>query len=193
MESRDDCEREYDFILILTGVTELSQHVVDSLFEAGCDDGTISLQWGRVIITFSRTAPSLNAAILSAIRDVRNAGIGADVLRIDDCSLVTQAEIARRIDRSRQQVHQYIAGVRGPGKFPSPACNLTDGVPLWYWCEVAYWLRQNNVIRQDMALEAQEIAMINAALELKHLRKIDPEKSEEILRSLEDEPASRGA
>jgi hypothetical protein len=191
MASRGDCDREYDFILILTGVTELSQHVVDSLFEAGCDDGTISLQWGRVIITFSRTAPSLYAALLSAIRDVRSAGIGADVLRIDDCSLVTQAEIARKIDRSRQQVHQYITGVRGPGNFPPPACNLTDGVPLWYWCEVAYWLRQNDMIRQDAALQAQEIAMINAVLELKHLRKIDPEKSEEILRSLEEEPVNQ--
>ena len=121
------------------------------------------------------------------------AGIGADVLRVDVCSLVTQAEIARRIGRSRQLVHQYMSGIRGPGTFPAPACNITVGASLWSWCEVAHWLRQNDMISHDAATEAQEVALINAALEMRYHRQLDPKLSAEILRSLSDEPSSLSA
>ena len=161
---------------------------MDALFESGCDDGTISMQSGRVCITFSRVGSSLRNAILGAIGDVRNAGIGADVLRIDECNLVTQSEIARKIDRSRQQVHQYVTGERGTGNLPPPSCHITDGVPLWSWCEVAHWLKENDIIRPDVANEAQEIALMNAVLEMRHLRQKEPEMCEEILQSLADEP-----
>ena len=184
---RIECEPEHDFALILSGITELTPEVQDALFEAGCDDATISVRAGRVYLTFSRNSRSLKDAILTAIQDVKNARVGADVLRVDVCNLVTQADIARKIGRSRQLVHQYIAGVRGPGRFPAPACKITDGVPLWYWCEVAYWLRQNDMISHDAATEAQEVALINTVLEMRYHQKLDPKLSEEILRSLADE------
>ncbi len=75
-------EREYDFALILTGVHELTAEVEDALFEAGCDDSTLSVQYGCIYMEFSRTATSLKDAILSAIRDVRKANIGAEVARL---------------------------------------------------------------------------------------------------------------
>ena len=124
---------------------------------------------------------------------MKSARVGADVLRVDVCNLVTQADIARKIGRSRQLVHQYIGGIRGPGNFPAPACNFTEGVPLWYWYEVAYWLRQNDMISHDAATEAQGVALINAILEMRYHRKLDPELSEEILRSLADKPSSANA
>ena len=34
------CEREYDFALVVQGVPELSEDVINRLFEAGCDDAT---------------------------------------------------------------------------------------------------------------------------------------------------------
>src|SRR5438128_2847676 len=102
METEKACEREHDFALVLTGISDLTAEVEDALFKAGCDDATLSIRVGRVYLTFSRTAPTLKDAIFSAIRNVRDAGIGADVLRIDECDLVTQAEIARRINRPRQ-------------------------------------------------------------------------------------------
>src|SRR5208337_3869719 len=118
---RNECEPEHDFALILSGITELTPEVQDALFEAGCEDGTISVRAGRVYLTFSRNSRSLKDAILTAIQDVKCARVGADVLRVDVCNLVTQADIARKIGRSRQLVHQYIAGIRGPGNFPAPA------------------------------------------------------------------------
>ena len=184
METTKACEREHDFALVLTGITELTPEAENALFEAGCDDATISVRSGRVFLTFSRTAPTLPDAIISAIQDVRRAGVGAEVLRVDYCNLVTQADIARKIGRSRQLVHQYITGARGPGGFPAPACNITDDSPLWFWCEVAYWLWQNDMIREDVLREAEEVAVINSVLEFEYQRQLKPDRTEEIRRAV---------
>jgi hypothetical protein len=185
MNDNRTCEREYDFALALAGVTELTPEIEDALFEAGCDDATPSVRFGRVYLTFSRTAPTLQEAIFSAMRDVKKAAVGADVLRIDTCDLVTQADIGRRIGRSRQLVHQYITGERGPKGFPPPVCHIADESPLWMWCEVAYWLRQNDMIKEDDLREARLVAMINNVLELKHQRRLDPQLAEEVLKSVD--------
>jgi len=186
MKPRKACRCEHDFTLVLTGIAELNSEVEDSLFNAGCDDATISVRSGRVYMTFARTADSLKDAILSAIRSVRKAGIGADVLRVDVCNLVSQADIARRIGRSRQLVSQYIAGTRGPGGFPPPACDVTDDYPLWYWCEVAHWLWENDMIKEDVLREAHDVAVINCVLELQYQKHLDPELTEEVTRFIED-------
>jgi len=174
------CEREYDFGLILDGAKELTAEIEDGLFKAGCDDATLSVQYGYVYMEFSRSALSLKDAILSAIRDVRKARVGVDVWRVDECNLVTPAEIARRIKKSRQLVHQYITGHRGPGGFPSPECNLTDGAPLWAWCAVSYWLVQNDMIRAEELENAEAVDTINGALEMAHQRLRNPKLFDEI-------------
>src|SRR5262245_33166912 len=49
------CESEHDFVLILDGISDLAPAMEDALYEAGCDDATISVRAGRVYLTFSRT------------------------------------------------------------------------------------------------------------------------------------------
>ncbi len=178
------CSTEYDFALVLSGVANLDPPVMDALFEAGCDDATPSLRSGIVYMTFSRLAPNLKNAILTAIRDVNRARIGAEVLRVDSCSLVTMAEIARRIHRSRQLVHQFMTGKRGPGGFPPPSCQISDSTSLWAWCEVAYWLRRHNMIREEELMEARYIDVINCVLEYQRQRKENLGLTEEVLESL---------
>lgn len=162
------CEQEYEFSLILSGVSELTTEVEDALFESGCDDATLSIQHGAARLEFSRTAPSFKDAILTAIHDVCHAGHGIGVVQVDECNLVTQAEIARRIGRSRQLVSQYIMGMRGPGHFPPPTCHLSETTPLWRWCEVSFWLSQNDMIRPDMLMEAEVVSIVNNALDRRH-------------------------
>jgi hypothetical protein len=178
------CEREYDFALIVDGIPELTEDVMTALFEAGCDDATPSVQYGLLYLEFSRSAPSLQEAILSAIRDVHKSGIPAKVLRIDECNLVTAAEIARRMGRSRQLVHQYITGQRGPGGFPAPECHLSDQSPLWAWCAVSYWLVQNNLIRHEALQHAEVVYAINTVLEQHHWH--NPKLIEEVSRELQE-------
>jgi hypothetical protein len=174
---------EYDFTLILTDdIRDFTDETVDALCEAGCDDATIAQRYGRIYVTFSRDAESLASAIVSAIEDVRKASICAGVMRVDNCNLVTQAEIARRLDRPRQAVGQYISGERGPGSFPPPACNIVEGQPLWYWCEVSHWLSRHNMISATVNQEAQEVSVINTILELGHLKGIAPELTQRLLK-----------
>jgi hypothetical protein len=180
MKTRKTGEREYEFVLVLTGLSDLTRKVEDALFEAGCDDATLSVRFGRVYLTFSRTAATPKDAILSAIQNVRKAKIGADVLRVDPCDLVTQAEIARRIGRPRQVVHQIISGERGPGGFPPPVCHISEESPLWRWCEAAYWLRQNDMIKDDVLLAAEHVAVINTLLDLQHQKQRHPKLIEEV-------------
>ncbi len=182
--SHAPCEFEHDFTLVLTGVTELTPEVADALLAAGCDDGTLSMRSGRPFITFSRRAASIKDAILTSIENVRNASIGADVLRVDYCNLVTQADIARKIGRTRQLVHQYITGNRGPGGFPAPACGIVEDVPLWYWCEVAHWLWQNDMVKEAVLRDAEEVEIINNVLELQRQRTENPKIAQEIIDSV---------
>ena len=178
-------EREYDFALVMDGVAELTTEVEDALFEAGCDDATFSIQYGRLYAEFSRAAASLKDAIFSAIRDIRAARIGAVVLRIDECDLVTPSEIARRMGRSRQLVFQYVNGQRGPGGFPPPECHLSEGAPLWAWCAVSQWLAQNNLIRPDEGWRAEVIAAINNSLEAARQQGRNPALVKEIARAVQ--------
>ena len=70
-------ETEHEFMLTLDGVSDLDDEAVDALYEAGCDDSTIMTQAGRVMMTITRTAPTMKDAIVGAIRDVQRANIGA--------------------------------------------------------------------------------------------------------------------
>jgi len=162
---------EYDFTLVLTDdICDFTDDQVDALYDAGCDDATIAQRYGRVFVTFTREAKSLAIAVISAINDIRKANIGADVLRVDCNDLVTQAEIARRADTTRQAIAQYISGSRGPGSFPPPVYNLDNGQLIWCWCDVANWLFQQGMVDESVKQDAEDIAAINSLLEQKHCR-----------------------
>lgn len=172
---RSDCSREFDFALVLDGLNDLTDDVMDRLFKAGCDDATFSLRYGRVFAEFSRNATSYSEAVLSAIRDVRRASVGADLLRVNECDLVTAADIARRIERSRQLVSQYIKGERGPGNFPPPECWISDEQPLWAWCAVSHWLVENQLVRAEVHEQARFAWVVNEWLSAQRSRAENPE------------------
>jgi hypothetical protein len=65
---------KYEFTLILAESLELTEDLADALFAAGCDDGTPGTCHGVFSIDFHRQAVSIEAAIRSAIADVRTAG-----------------------------------------------------------------------------------------------------------------------
>jgi hypothetical protein len=74
---------KYDFTLILAESLELTDGIADALFEAGCDDGTPGTCNGVFSIDFHREAASLEAAIRSAIENVRTAGYGVTRVEIE--------------------------------------------------------------------------------------------------------------
>jgi hypothetical protein len=95
-------ETEHEFTLILDGITDFTPSIMDALFEAGCDDATISKQGDVVLMDFDRSAPNMREAVISAIADVQKAGI--KVARVDEAALDPSAN---------QNEAPFIAAVNG--------------------------------------------------------------------------------
>ena len=66
--------QSHEFTLILS-VEEVTDDQCNALYEAGCDDGTVSTSERVTRIDFCRDAPKLEEAIRSAIGNVNAAGL----------------------------------------------------------------------------------------------------------------------
>lgn len=73
--------KTFEFQLILDGVDCSDVSMADTLYKAGCDDGTLFSSGGEVAVGFSREALTLEEAVRSAIADVTRAGFS--VSRVD--------------------------------------------------------------------------------------------------------------
>jgi hypothetical protein len=62
---------------------------------------------------------------------------------------------------------------------------IYDGSPVWYWCEVAYRLWENNMIRESVLRDAEEIDVINSVLEMEYQRKTRPDLTAEVVRAVQ--------
>ena len=71
----------HHFALIVDGADLQRQSVVESLFEAGCDDALVGSTDGAQFIDFDREAASFDDAVLSAVADVEQVP-GAQVVRL---------------------------------------------------------------------------------------------------------------
>lgn len=157
----------YTFTLVLSNVTEETPNLEDSLFEAGCDDALINIRNGRVFLDFDREAKTLKHAVISAINDVESSSVNARVISVGPEDLVTEAEIAARLHKTRQTVSLWIqAKRRSKTPFPLPFMKLTSRSPLWYWHEVVTWLFNQQIIKEkNMLEEAEFFREINFVLE----------------------------
>jgi hypothetical protein len=173
-------KREYEFTLILSGVQELTPRVLDAFYEAGCSDALFGMREGVAYAEFARESDSLLDALLSAIRDVEVAGVGAKVEHVEPDELVTMSDIARRLEVTREGVRKWVAGLRGPGNFPPPAGGLTGRSPLWHWTDVVQWGVENHVaaLQQEQDVTGflafgKHIVALNAALSLRRCAPLD--------------------
>jgi hypothetical protein len=64
----------YHFTVVLANYDVMTPDLTEALYAAGCDDGTPWSGNGVAAVTFDREAPSLEAAIRSAVADVQKAG-----------------------------------------------------------------------------------------------------------------------
>lgn len=72
----------YEFTVVLQGSPELTEEAAERLFEAGCDDGSPGTCNGVFSIPFHRLGLTLEAAIASAISNVRSAGFEVERVEI---------------------------------------------------------------------------------------------------------------
>ena len=74
--------KTYEFSVVLTA-PELTNDDCDTLYEAGCDDGTVVTRDGITRVAFDREAVSLEEAIRSATAQVRAAGFQVTKVEMD--------------------------------------------------------------------------------------------------------------
>lgn len=139
---------------------------LDALFAAGCDDAAFGMEHGLSIAQFDREVPTLAEAIGSAVRAIESVGLVA--LRVLDEDLLTLADIADRIEQSRESVRRYATGERGPGGFPPPANPAREGTVFYRWSEVAPWLRDHLGI--DVTYTAEALVLANLILQARQHR-----------------------
>jgi len=154
---------EHNFELTIS--SELTDGRLDALVGAGCDDATFSTKGDLTFADFTRDAPTMLDAIVSAINAVETVA-GLEVLHVDPDELVWASEIAERTGRTRQSVDQLIKGQRGPGGFPSPASHATRN-PLWRWSEVETWFAAYEGRPPDTE-RTIVLGAINGALQARH-------------------------
>lgn len=157
--------KTYEFTIVLEGVNDFDDQLVDQVFEAGCDDASLCSRSGVVYLDFDREAASFTEAIWSAIKQVetiQEPKIRVDSVQPDD--LVTASEIARRLGKSREYVRLLINGERGAGNFPLPLSGVQQKSMIWSWLKVSRWLLPQNLVSAEDVLNAQDIADINSYL-----------------------------
>ena len=153
---------EHTFTLILNAAPD--EHL-DALFEAGCDDALFGEVDGTHYVEFTREAPTLSAALASAIADVRSVA-DLRVLRVEPDDMVTLSEIAERLGRTRESVRLLAAGDRGTGDFPTPISHARERNRLWRWTAVLAWASAHGQAEDADIEGARVVAAVNAALEL---------------------------
>jgi hypothetical protein len=129
----------YNFTLTLEGDGLLEPEALDAFFEAGCDDASFGERDGITLAEFDRQAVSFSDAVISAVRNVEHAGVGARVLRVEPDDLVSAQVIAERVGRTPESVRLLIKGSRGPGDFPPALAQIDAKTRVWRWSEVADW------------------------------------------------------
>lgn len=153
--------RPYRFTIIANDVDTLADDFEDRFFEAGCDDATIAVQKGAIILEFTREAKNFSHAIVSAIRDVRRAEAGIE--RVEPDHLVSLSDIAERSGLTRAAASLFAKGARGKG-FPAPIVRVTTDSPLWDWVDVSGWLyRRDRIVPLGAVVEAKIVRALNAA------------------------------
>ncbi len=174
----------YQFTLILDGVDEKTPHLEDVLYEAGCDDALINYKNGTVYLDFDRVGTNLESVIMSAIKDIESANIGAVIVSVAPEHLVSLSDIAERLNITRQAVSLLMQGIRGAGDFPKPILKIAHKSPLWRWSAVAEWFYQQGKIGDHTIIDAANIVEdINVALELRNKKSSTHQKM--ILHELE--------
>ena len=131
---------EYEFTLkfALSDAEADTDQLVEKLYAAGCDDALVGTGVpGRVALQFSREAATAAEAMLSAIRDVKQAAPEARLIEASP-DLVGLSDIADFFGFTRQNMRKLMLTHRA--SFPLP---LHEGsTVIWHLADALVWFRQ---------------------------------------------------
>lgn len=141
--------------------------LIDRLAAAGCDDALIGTGLpGRIALEFDRTADSINAAMDSALADIRSVLPEAELLEVGP-DFVGLSDVAAHVGVSRQNLRKLM--LAHADSFP-PA--LHDGsASIWHLAPLLIWLRDQAQYEIPIALleVAQEAMARNVGIQVDRL------------------------
>lgn len=137
---------EFEFQLFCRDVDTSVESFLDQLYEAGCDDAVVFFKDGYICLAFTRSAPSAEVAIISAIKNFEAAKTGGSVVRVEPEDLTSLSEISKRVGVSRASLQKYARGDSKIGKdFPRPAANISQSRrELYSAAAVMQWMCAKN-------------------------------------------------
>lgn len=128
--------------------------LVERLGEAGCDDALVGIgQPGRLALEFTREAYSADAAVRSALADVRRAVPSASLIEVAP-DLVGLTDVADIVGVSRQNMRKLM--LAHPGSFPTPVHE--GSASIWHLADVLAWLQARG--SYSLALGVLEVARV---------------------------------
>ncbi len=137
----------YHFTIVIRDARTDTPGLEDRLFTAGCDDALVCSCNQTVYLEFDREAESAEAALRSALDNIRAAGFSDPV--IQEAGVSTLAEMAERAGVTRAALSLYAKNKRGDGHFPAPMYGVASGSALYSWPEVAEWLYKHGTLSQS--------------------------------------------
>jgi len=135
--------------------------LVEELGAAGCDDALLGVgQPGRIALEFTREAESAEAALLSALADVKHAIPSAQLIEAAP-DFVGLTDVADVIGVTRQNVRKLM--LTHAASFPPPVHE--GAAAIWHLADVLAWFRAKGTYPlQDELIELAATTMqINLA------------------------------
>ena len=172
---------EYEFTLTfaLPATPSDIDDIVERLGAEGCDDATVGIgRWGRLALAFVRESHSADAAVRSALANVRTAVPDARLVEASP-DLVGLSDVAALLNVTRQNVRKLILDCDAPAPVP-----VHDGRPtIWRLAKVLTWLCEEKryAVRSELLAVARATMQANLAVEA---RDADSDAQKELARLL---------
>jgi predicted DNA-binding transcriptional regulator AlpA len=153
--------------------------LVEGLGEAGCDDALVGVgQPGRLALEFTREAADAEAAIFSALADVRCAVPSARLIEVAP-DLVGLTDVADIVGVSRQYLRKLM--LAHPSSFPAPVHE--GSASIWHLADVLAWLQSkgSQSLPGDVLEVARAALRVNVAKEGRRLSRSDSKELEALV------------
>lgn len=153
--------------------------VVERLMDQGCGDALIrSSPPGRLSLAFLRPAASADAALIGALKDIRQSLPAARLIEAGP-DLVGLTDVAELVGVSRQNMRKLM--LTHMASFPPPV-HEGNASSVWHLSHVLAWLSS----RGGYVLDPSVVGMSRTAMQVnlvKENRHLDPER-QAVLRDL---------
>ena len=141
--------------------------LIGRLGAAGCDDALIGVgQPGRIALAFTREADSAQAALMSALKDIKSAIPSAALVEASP-DFVGLTDVAETIGVTRQNMRKLM--LTNADTFPSPVHE--GSTAIWHLAEVMDWLKAKGTYQLEQAVHeiAETTMQVNLTKEAQRL------------------------